>query len=210
MARRRGVRVRIKLRASATATGPAGRRSASASGGADLHRMPLRTAFPDSGSTRDSSASTLLFTPGCSEATRIRTLGRRAPVAVRNRDDAGHDRVGDLHRRLHLAGGERTSAWPPSASPNRSASAGFTCIVQRSLPATSGRRLCIQELFERSWRARSAPSRPSARRAGPAVQIGHDRLRRELDLPDAVRSTRGSAAGAGRDRRRGWPRGRRG
>ena len=35
--------------------------------------MPFSTAFPDSGSTCDSSASTLLFTPACAEATPIRT-----------------------------------------------------------------------------------------------------------------------------------------
>ena len=47
---------------------------------------------------------------------------------------------------------ELTRARPPSARPSRSASSGWICIVQRSLPLTSAGRLCIQELLERSWR----------------------------------------------------------
>ena len=104
---------------------------------------------------------------------------------------------------------EPTLARPPSTRPSRSASAGLTWTVQRSLPLTSAGRLCIQELLERSWRrpirtiwpltgAPSSASRrgTSATISGGASSIFPEGVRRTLGEPRAHRARRRSRAGS--------------
>ena len=58
-------------------------------------------------------------------------------------------------------------------------------MVQRSLPRTRFGTLCIQELLERSWRrpiSTMPPLRWRASAASQPVDVGDDRLRRQLDL----------------------------
>ena len=133
-----------------------------------------------------SSASRFEFTPACSRATRQpHAVGVVAP-AVRDRDDAGHDRVGHLDGHLDLAGARaRRARARRRRGRGASASSGCSHAVQRSLPFTSGGRLCIQELFERSWRRPISTIPPSAGAPSAACRrgdVGDDRLGRELDL----------------------------
>ena len=103
-----------------------------------------------------------------------------------------------------------TRAGSPSASPSRSASRGCTCSVQRSGPLTSSSRLCIQELFERSWRrptstssSRSCSRASAARRRSTSATIGSGASSiRPLGVRSSVRA---GAARAGRGRCRAAP-----
>ena len=91
------------------------------------------------------------------------------------RHDAGHDRVGDLDRRARpRPRATAPRAGSPSASPSARGVVGMH--VQRcsaACPSRAASRLCIQELFERSWRRpieHEPPLRAArrARRAGAA------------------------------------------
>ena len=95
---------------------------------------------------------------------------------------------------------DQIRAWAPSSRPSRSASPGLTQSVQRSLPFTSGVRLCIQELFERSWRRPMSTMPPlrlrpmASRRRSTSATIGSGA---SSIIPVVVRSisgTRGSSS----------------
>ena len=77
-----------RLEAAATATG------------ATVTGMPLSTAVPVSGSTTSSSVRTLELTPGVGARDVHLDAVRVVAPAVRQRDDAGPDVVGDLDGRV--------------------------------------------------------------------------------------------------------------
>ena len=62
--------------------------------------MPLTAALPEITSTKVPGASTLVLTPACSLATERRVPGQVVAPAVRERDDARPDVLGDLGRHV--------------------------------------------------------------------------------------------------------------
>ena len=140
---------------------------------------------PTAGRPGCSSASTLLFTPACSAATRICAPAASWPQPCGMLDHAGHDRVGDLHRRLDRAGrASVTRGRAPSSSPSRSASSGCTCSGA-ALLAPHQRLEVVHPGVVRAQLAaadqhHARPFGAAERRAQPR-HVGHDRLGRQLD-----------------------------
>ena len=162
--------------------------------------MPFRTAFPDSGSISEVSARTLLLTPACPG--RLEPDPRRVVApAVRDRDDAGADRVGDLDGCLDRAGSDVSRARSPSIRPRRSASSGLTCIVQRSLPFTSAAQVVHPGVVRAQLPAADQDEVPVARALERRAQAGRRRRRaapaRARSSPDGVRRTSGMRGSSG-------------
>ena len=142
--------------------------------------MPFRTAFPETGSICDSSARMLLLAPACAAATVSLASGSSCPQPCGMLTTPGHHRVGDLDRDHDRAGAPSvTCAGSPSASPSRCGVVGVH--VQRCsgpCPPRAFGMLCIQELFERSWRRPTSTMPPlrlrasAARRRSTSATIG--------------------------------------
>ena len=173
--------------------------------------IPFSTEVPESGSSVNSSASTLLFAPGRCAATLHARARRVVAPAVRQADDAGQDRVGDLDRRHH--------ARPPSSARARappSASASARGVLAGAPAACSGRgpSRASAGCASRSCSSAGGGGRP-ARSAGArrvestprgASRSASSSCGRQLDLPARRAQHLGQARlRAGRDRCRAAP-----
>ena len=148
--------------------------------------IPLSTALPESASTCALVGEQVRVDAGVRAGdAQPRAAARRGPsrAGARRRPamTASVTSTGASSAPARLS----TRAGAPSARPSRAASSGCTWSVQRSGPETSSSRLCIHELFERSWRRPTSTS-PSASRAprqrgAQPRDVGDDRGGRELD-----------------------------
>ncbi len=168
--------------------------------------IPFSTALPDSGSTSDSSASTLLFTPACADATPIRTPSASWPQPCGIDTTPGMIVVGHLDRRLERAGGR---AHARAAAVGEAEPLGVVRVhVERAaLLALHERRQVVHPRVVRAQLAAADQDHaavPLARRArarsrSTSATIGSGA---SSTLPDGVRSSPAAAARAGRGRRR--------
>ena len=168
--------------------------------------MPFRTAFPDSGSISVVSASTLLLTPAWSRATSSRTPGASWPQPCGIDTTPVADRVGHLDRRLDRAGlGREPRALPvDQAEP---VGVGGVHVHGAAVLALHERPQVVHPGVVRAQLAAAdqhevAVAASLERRAQP-LDVGDDRLGRELDLARRRAQHLGDArlrAGRGRSR----------
>ena len=154
--------------------------------GATSTGIPFSTAFPDSGSTSDSSASTLLLTPAWAEATLIRTPAASWPqpcgiettpgmIPSVTSTGASSEPVGRAHR------------GPPAVAEPEPLRVVGVDVERAALLALHERGQVVHPRVVRAQLAAADEQDaavPLAReRVAQAVDVGDDRLGRQLDLP---------------------------
>ena len=101
----------------------------------ELDRDAVQDRVAREGVDGDSSASMLLFAPACAAATLILASGSSWPQPCGMLTTPGMIPSVTSTGTSIEPRSDVTCARPPSSSPSRSASSGWTCAVQRSLPA---------------------------------------------------------------------------
>ena len=181
------------------APGAAARTGASSTG------MPFSTALPEGTSTAISSASRLLLAPGCAAATSSCASGSSwpqpcgmltTPGMIASVTSTGTSTAAALRR--HAARGRRPRGRAARRRRDARASCSGPCPRTRLRhvvhPGVVGAQLAPPDQHD------AAVAVPRERGPQP-VDVGDDRLRRELDLPArACAAPRGCAARAGRSR----------
>ena len=160
--------------------------------------MPFSTALPESGSTSDLVGQDVAVHAGVIGRDAHPDARRVVAPAVRDRDDAGHDRVGDLDRRLDLAGARSARApAPPSVRPSRSRvvrvhvqRAAVLALHERPQvvhPGVVRAQLAAADQDDAApLAARALERRPRSRSTSATIGSGASSI-----LPDGVRSTSG-------------------
>ena len=164
--------------------------------------MPFSTALPGQRVDAPRRRAGCCWHPACAAATVEPRLRVVVAPAVRDADDARHDRVGHLDRHLDRAGaGGRPGARPPSASPKPLGVVGMHVQRAALLALHELRRRCAStSCWSAAGAGRSAPCRrcggapATARSRSTSATIGSGA---SSILPLGVRSTSGMRGSSG-------------